>query len=67
MEINCKAGIIFFNLYLSKSRKTLEMAQRMVNNQNERKKIKLTITECHMNCQLYVARDQKLTIKLSNL
>ena len=42
------------------------MAQNMVNNQNEEKKLKSTITECHKNCQVSVARDQKLTIE-SNL
>ena len=41
------------------------MAQNMGNNQYE-KKIKPTITECYKNCQVYVARDQKLTIE-SNL
>ena len=31
-----------------------------------KKKLKSTITECHKNCQVSVARDQKLTIE-SNL
>ena len=38
----------------------------MVNNQNKRKKSKLTITECHKNCQFSVAKNEKLTIE-SNL
>ena len=43
------------------------MAQNMVKNQNERKKkLKSTISECHKNCQLSVSKDQKLTIE-SNL
>ena len=42
----------------------MKMAQYMVNNQNGRKKS--TLTECHKNCQVSVARDQKLTIE-SNL
>ena len=42
------------------------MAQNMVNKQNKRKKLKSTITEFHENCQVSVARDQKLTIE-SNL
>ena len=50
--------IFFYSFY--------EMAQNMVNNQNERKKLKSTMTECHKNCQVSVARDQKLTIE-SNL
>ena len=41
---------------------TLEMAQNIVKKQ----KLKSTITECHKNCQVSVARDQKLT-KESNL
>ena len=41
------------------------MAQNMVKKRNKRKKMKSKITECHKNCQVSVARDQKLTIELN--
>ena len=46
--------IVFIEANLDKR----EMAQNMANNQNEKKKyIK---TECHENCQLYVAINKKI-------
>ena len=39
------------------------MTKNMVNNQNERKKLKSKITECHKNCQVSVAKNRKLTIE----
>ena len=41
----------------------LKLAQNMVNNQNEKKNLKLTITESRKNFQVFVAKDQRRTIE----
>ena len=55
--------IFFYGL--RKFRQTLEMAQNIVNNQNNDKKLKLTITEGHKNCQSSVARNQKTSPRIN--
>ena len=49
-----------FRLYWSKCQETLKMAENMVNNQNERKKLKLIIIECvkTVNCLLQEIKNQ---------
>ena len=56
---------IFFFYGLRKFRQTLEMGQNIVNNQNINKKLKLTITEGHKNCQSSVARNQKTSPRIN--